>query len=141
MSHDRYFLDRVVHRVFAVEPDGRVKGYPGGYTEYLEARKQEEKAKTPKEPAPDKGKERQPASRQKVKFTYKEQREYETIDADIAALEDQIKRVQAEQAEKATDYVALQALQTKQEELEAALEEKMERWVYLNDLAEQIAKQ
>ena len=141
VSHDRYFLDRVVRRVFAVEPDGRVKGYPGGYTEYLEARKQEEKARTPKEPAPDKGKERQPASRQKVKFTYKEQREYETIDADIAALEDQVRQVQAEQAEKATDYVALQALQTKQEELEAALEEKMERWVYLNDLAEQIAKQ
>ena len=141
VSHDRYFLDRVVRRVFAVEPDGRVKGYPGGYTEYLEARKKEDKAQTPKEPTPDKGKERQPAARQKVKFTYKEQREYETIDADIAALEEQIRQVQGEQAEKATDYVALQELQTRQEELEAALEEKMERWVYLNDLAEQIAKQ
>ena len=141
VSHDRYFLDRVVRRVFAVEPDGQVRGYPGGYTEYLAARRQEEKPKTPKEPAPDKGKERAAASPQKVKFTYKEQREYETIDADIAALEEQIARVQAEQAEKATDYVALQELQTKQEELEAALEEKMERWVYLNDLAEQIAKQ
>ncbi|WP_130868702.1 ABC-F family ATP-binding cassette domain-containing protein [Intestinimonas massiliensis (ex Afouda et al. 2020)] len=141
VSHDRYFLDRVVRRVFAVEPDGRVKGYPGGYTEYLEARRKEEKPKVPREPAPDKGKERQPAPRQKVKFTYKEQREYETIDADIAALEEQIRQVQGEQAEKATDYVALQELQTRQEELEAALEEKMERWVYLNDLAEQIAKQ
>ena len=141
VSHDRYFLDRVVRRVFAVEPDGRVKGYPGGYTEYLEARRKEEKPKIPREPAPDKGKERPTAPPQKVKFTYKEQREYESIDADIAALEEQIARVQAEQAEKATDYVALQELQARQEELEAALEEKMERWVYLNDLAEQIAKQ
>ena len=58
VSHDRYFLDRVVRRVFAVEPDGRVKGYPGGYTEYLEARQKEEKPKVPREPAPDKGKER-----------------------------------------------------------------------------------
>ena len=141
VSHDRYFLDRVVRRVFAVEPDGRVKGYPGGYTEYLEARRKEEKPKIPREPAPDKGKERPSAPPQKVKFTYKEQREYETIDADIAALEEQIKQVQGEQAAKATDYVALQELQVRQEELEAALEEKMERWVYLNDLAEQIAKQ
>ena len=141
VSHDRYFLDRVVRRVFAVEPDGQVKGYPGGYTEYLEARRKEEKPKIPREPAPDKGKERPTAPPQKVKFTYKEQREYESIDADIAALEEQIARVQAEQAEKATDYVALQELQARQEELEAALEEKMERWVYLNDLAEQIAKQ
>ena len=141
VSHDRYFLDRVVRRVFAVEPDGRVKGYPGGYTEYLEARRQEERPKTPKEPTPDKGKERPAAPPRKVKFTYKEQREFETIDADIAALEEQIRQVQAEQAEKATDYAALQELQSRQEELEAALEEKMERWVYLNDLAEQIAKQ
>ena len=141
VSHDRYFLDRVVRRVFAVEPDGRVKGYPGGYTEYLEARRQEERPKASKEPAPDRGKERPAAPPRKVKFTYKEQREFETIDADIAALEEQIKQVEAEQAEKATDYAALQELQSRQEELEAALEEKMERWVYLNDLAEQIAKQ
>ena len=141
VSHDRYFLDRVVRRVFAVEPDGRVKGYPGGYTEYLEARQKEEKPKIPREPAPDKGKERPSAPPQKVKFTYKEQREYETIDADIAALEEQIKQVQGEQAAKATDYVAIQELQARQEELEAAMEEKMERWVYLNDLAEQMAKQ
>ena len=141
VSHDRYFLDRVVRRVLAVEPDGRVKGYPGGYTEYLEARRQEERPKASKEPAPDRGKERPAAPPRKVKFTYKEQREFETIDADIAALEEQIKQVQAEQAEKATDYAALQELQSRQEELEAALEEKMERWVYLNDLAEQIAKQ
>ena len=140
VSHDRYFLDRVVRRVFAVEGDGTVRAYPGGYTEYLVAQRAEEKAKAPKTPAPDKGKER-PAAPKKLKFSYKEQREFETIDDDIAALEGQIAQVQAEQAAKATDYVALQELQEKQTELEAALEEKMDRWVYLNDLAEQIAAQ
>ena len=140
VSHDRYFLDRVVRRVFAVEGDGAVRAYPGGYTEYLDAKRVEEKAKTPKTPASDKGKER-PSAPKKLKFSYKEQREFDTIDDDIAALEEQIAQVQAEQAAKATDYVALQALQEKQAQLEAALEEKMERWVYLNDLAEQIAAQ
>ena len=140
VSHDRYFLDRVVRRVFAVEGDGSVRAYPGGYTEYLDAKRAEEKAKAPKMPASDKGKER-PAGPKKLKFSYKEQREFETIDDDIAALEEQIAQVQAEQAAKATDYVALQELQEKQSQLEAALEEKMERWVYLNDLAERIAAQ
>jgi len=140
VSHDRYFLDRVVRRVFAVEGDGSVRAYPGGYTEYLDAKRAEEKAKAPKMPASDKGKER-PAAPKKLKFSYKEQREFETIDDDIAALEEQIAQVQAEQAAKATDYVALQELQEKQSQLEDALEEKMERWVYLNDLAERIAAQ
>ena len=140
VSHDRYFLDRVVRRVFAVEGDGAVRAYPGGYTEYLDAKRAEEKTKTPKTPASDKGKER-PAAPKKLKFSYKEQREFDTIDDDIAALEEQIAQVQAEQAAKATDYVALQELQEKQAQLEAALEEKMERWVYLNDLAEQIDAQ
>ncbi|WP_297213438.1 ABC-F family ATP-binding cassette domain-containing protein, partial [uncultured Flavonifractor sp.] len=141
VSHDRYFLDRVARRVFAVEPDGTVRGYPGGYTEYLAARRREEKPKAPREPVPERGRARPAAPQKRVKFTYKEQREFETIDADIAALEGQLAQVQAEQAEKAADYVALQALQARQEELEEALEEKMERWVYLNGLAEQISKQ
>ena len=140
VSHDRYFLDRVVRRVFAVDAGGAVRAYPGGYTEYLDAKRVEEKAKTPKMPTSDKGKER-PAAPKKLKFSYKEQREFDTIDDDIAALEEQIAQVQTEQAAKATDYVALQELQEKQAQLEAALEEKMERWVYLNDLAEQIAAQ
>ncbi|MEQ2455281.1 ABC-F family ATP-binding cassette domain-containing protein [Flavonifractor hominis] len=139
VSHDRYFLDRVVRRVFAVEADGRVKGYPGGYTEYLQTRRAEERSKVEKVPSPEKKPER--SAPRKLKFSYKEQREFETIDADIAALEAQLAQVTAAQTAQATDYVALQELQTKQGELEAALEEKMERWVYLNDLADQIAKQ
>ena len=140
VSHDRYFLDRVARRVFAVEGDGTVKGYPGGYTEYLEARRAEEAERAPRPAAPEKKADR-PAGPKKLKFSYKEQREFETIDADIAALEAQLAQVQADQAAQATDYVALQALQEKQAELEAALEQKMDRWVYLNDLAERIANQ
>lgn len=139
VSHDRYFLDRVVRRVFAVEGDGSVRGYPGGYTEYLEARRAAgQPARSPKPAEP---KAARPQGAKKLKFSYKEQREFETIDADIAALEAELAQVQAEQEEKATDYVALQSLQERQAELEAALEEKMERWVYLNDLAEQISNQ
>ncbi len=78
---------------------------------------------------------------QKVKFSYKEQREYETIDADIAALEERIAALEAEIAESATNYGKLQELTTAKETAEAQLEEKMERWVYLNELAEQIEKQ
>ena len=140
VSHDRYFLDRVARRVFAVEGDGTVKGCPGGYTEYLEARRAAEAEKAPKPAAPEKKADR-PAGPKKLKFSYKEQREFETIDADIAALEAQLAQVQEDQAAQATDYVALQALQEKQAELEAALEQKMDRWVYLNDLAERIANQ
>ena len=140
VSHDRYFLDRVARRVFAVEGDGTVKGCPGGYTEYLEARRAAEAEKAPKPAAPEKKADR-PAGPKKLKFSYKEQREFETIDADIAALEAQLAQVQADQAAQATDYVALQELQAKQAELEAALEQKMDRWVYLNDLAERIANQ
>lgn len=140
VSHDRYFLDRVARRVFAVEGDGTVKGYPGGYTEYLEARRAAEAEKAPKPAAPEKKADR-PAGPKKLKFSYNEQREYETIDADIATLEAQLAQVQADQAAQATDYVALQELQAKQAELEAALEQKMDRWVYLNDLAERIANQ
>ena len=139
VSHDRYFLDRVVRRVFAVEGDGSVRGYPGGYTEYLEARRAAgQPARSPKPAEP---KAARPQGAKKLKFSYKEQREFETIDADIAALEAELAQVQAEQEEKATDYVALQSLQERQAELEAALEEEMERWVYLNDLAEQISNQ
>jgi len=78
---------------------------------------------------------------QKLKFSYKEQKEYETIDADIAALEEKIAALEAEMAEMATNYGKLQELAKEKEEAEAALEEKMDRWVYLNELAEQIEKQ
>ena len=141
VSHDRYFLDKVARRIFRVEGDGRVTGYTGGYTDYLRARRAEAREAAPAARPAEEKKSEKPAGPKKLKFSYKEQREYETIDGDIAALEEQIAAVKGEQEAKASDYVALQDLQARQEALESALEEKMERWVYLNDLAEQIAKQ
>ena len=140
VSHDRYFLDKTVRRIFEVGESGAVTEYVGNYTDYLDARKAEEKReKTVSAPA-EKRRER-PSGSKKLKFSYKEQREYENIDGEIAALEEQLAQIRTEQEAKASDYVALQALQSRESELEAALEEKMERWVYLNDLAEQIAGQ
>ena len=140
VSHDRYFLDKTVRRIFEVGESGAVTEYVGNYTDYLDARKAEEKReKTVSAPA-EKRRER-PSGSKKLKFSYKEQREYENIDGEIAALEEQLAQIRTEQEAKASDYVALQALQSRESELEAALEEKMERWIYLNDLAEQIAGQ
>ena len=137
VSHDRYFLDKVARRIFAAEEDGRFTPYPGGYTDYLAIREERKRAeKRPEKPAAPK--QERPAAPRKLKFSYKEQREYGTIEADIAALEGELAAVRAEQEEKASDYVALQDLQARQEELEARLEEKMERWLYLTDLAERI---
>ncbi len=138
VSHDRYFLDRVCRRTFAVEGGGLVTPRPGGYTEYLESRRREEKA--PKvEKAEKKG--RPAAKPQRLKFTFKEKFEYEHIEEEIAALEARLAENQAQQAAKATDYVALQELTAQQTQLEEALETKLERWEYLTELAEKMEAQ
>jgi ATP-binding cassette subfamily F protein uup len=142
VSHDRYFLDRIVDRIFAFEENGQVKQYEGGFSDYYEkavssiynenqnaglSASQGKSAKTYT-------KERQ----QKVKFTYNEQKEYDTIDEDIARLEDEIAGMDGLIAEAATQYSRLNELMQEKAEREQQLEEKMERWVYLNDLAEKI---
>ena len=136
VSHDRYFLDRLCARVFAVEAGGTVKQYVGGYSDYLEAAREKPRAekKQTKEPA-EKPRER------KLKFSFKEQREYETIDADIAALEAKIEENKKDQDRFGADFEKLQALMAEASQLEAALEEKTERWMYLTELAEKIAGQ
>ena len=136
VSHDRYFLDRLCARVFAVEPGGTVKQYVGGYSDYLEAAREKPKAekKQPRETV-EKPRER------KLKFSFKEQREYETIDADIAALEAKIEENKKDQDRFGADFEKLQALMAEASQLEAALEEKTERWMYLTELAEKIAGQ
>ena len=136
VSHDRYFLDRLCARVFAVETGGTVKQYVGGYSDYLEAAREKPRAekKQAKEPA-EKPRER------KLKFSFKEQREYETIDADIAALEAKIEENKKDQDRFGADFEKLQALMAEASQLEAALEEKTERWMYLTELAEKIAGQ
>ena len=139
VSHDRYFLDKVVNQIFEVTDSGEVVRYTGGYSEYLEKRPADgpelAEKREKKQPAPKQ--ERQ----QKLRFSYKEQREYESIDSEIAELEARIEAVDAEMAEKATVYTELQRLTELRETLSAKLDEKMERWVYLNELAEQIAAQ
>ncbi len=137
VSHDRYFLDRVAAQIFEVRPGGEIVRYTGNYGSYLQKRQPPE-AEKPKAAAAK----AQPKPRpQKLKFSYMEQREFETIDRDIADLEAQIAQCEAEMESAGADFVALQAAMTKKEQLEAQLEKKMDRWVYLNDLAEQIAAQ
>lgn len=139
VSHDRYFLDKMAHQIFEVGEEGQVTRYSGNYSDYLDKRQatsapaQEEKAE--KKPA---GK---PARQKKLKFTFKEQREYDTIEADIAALEARIAQREGEMLACGSDYGKLQELTKDQQADQAALEEKMDRWLYLTDLAEKIAAQ
>ena len=142
VSHDRYFLDRIVNRIFAFEEGGHLKQYEGGYTDYLEKVKpiaKQEKSKPEKKE--NNGKKFRKEHQKKLKFTYKEQKEFETIDDDIAKLEEKIEQLDEEIMENATNSGKLAELTQQKEETEEALNEKMDRWVYLNDLAEQIANQ
>ena len=135
VSHDRFFLDKLAESIFEVRGDGEIHRFTGNWTDW-QAKRRAEEAPSPKAEKPKPAAER-PRER-KLKFTFKEQREFETIDADLAELEAQITACQTEQESCGSDYVKLQELQARQAELEAALEEKTERWVYLNELKEQI---
>ena len=138
VSHDRFFLDKLAESIFEVRGDGEIHRFTGNWTDW-QAKRRAEEAPSPKAEMPKPAAER-PRER-KLKFTFKEQREFETIDADLAELEAQITACQTEQESCGSDYVKLQELQARQAELEAALEEKTERWVYLNELKEQIDAQ
>ena len=144
VSHDRYFLDKVVNRIFEVVGDGSINSYNGGYSDYYDEKQVNEKQlevesfndKTQTE------KKRETSDKpKKLKFTFKEQKEYDTIDDDIASLEESIEKVELEISKNSTDYVKLQELVEQKDNLQAELDEKMDRWVYLNDLAEQIENQ
>lgn len=147
VSHDRYFLDNVADRIFAFE-NGQLVQYEGGYTDYLEAKRSREmsgtagsasgKAAEDKNQAYKEWKQNRPA---KLKFSYKEQKEYDTIDGDIAALEEKIETLDDDIMKNATNSGKLNELMTQKSQAEADLEEKMERWVYLNDLSEKIESQ
>ena len=133
ISHDRYFLDRTAEHVFVFEPDGTLTPYLGGYTDYRAAAPQPE---TEVKEAPKK--KEKPKREPKLKFSFKEQREFETIDDDIASLEEAIAQKEREIEENASRFDLLPGLLAEKEELEARLDEKTERWVYLNELAEKI---
>ena len=139
VSHDRYFLDRIVQRIFAFEENGKLTQYEGGYTDYLEKTKVTTNVEKPKEG--NKGKKFQKEHQKKLKFTFREQKEFETIDDEIAQLEDRIDHLENEIMQNATNSLKLSELTAKKDETEAKLEEKMDRWVYLNDLAEKIENQ
>lgn len=146
VSHDRYFLDNVVDRIFEFGGNGHLQQYEGGYTDYLEAKQRRQSDSIPPVPKPLEEKKNNAKNwkqnrPQKLKFTFKEQKEFETIDDDIAALEEKIQSLDEEMMANATNSGKLAQLTKEKEEAEAQLEEKMDRWVYLNDLAEKIASQ
>lgn len=154
VSHDRYFLDRIVGRVFAFEGDGKIIQYEGGYTDYMAKRPQNTdsmsdllRKKSSKEGSMDGEGTSKPDSREtwghqkKLKFTFKEQKEYETIESDIEKLEQEIEALEAEMNKNASNYGKIHALSIEKEEKEEVLMEKMERWEYLEDLAAKIAEQ
>ena len=164
VSHDRYFLDNVVDRIFAFEGNGKLTQYEGGYTDYAEAKARKygagsseigagtgsglsDKAASGNNSTEDEGKKptrkdwKQGQKSEKLKFTYKEEREYAVIDEDIARLEEKIARLENDMMANATNSVKLREIMADKEAAEKQLEEKMDRWVYLNDLAERIEAQ
>lgn len=147
VSHDRYFLDKLMNHVFVLAGNGEVRHYTGGYADYradVASERQRLAAQERQETLPNSSLKKTSGGRshqEKLKFSFKEQREYEEIDGVIAGLEEKIAQTEALIAQNASDYAALQELTAEKEELETQLAAKIERWVYLNDLAERIEAQ
>ncbi|MFU0825090.1 ABC-F family ATP-binding cassette domain-containing protein [Clostridium sp.] len=143
VSHDRYFLDRMAEKIFAFEGNGKIVQYTGNYSDFKEsaASRIEQKEDKGNKISKNVNKNNSQRKREKpLKFSYKEQKEYEEIDSVIAALEEKIEELEKKIDEASSDYGTLQDLLKEKEEVEKELEEKMERWVYLNELAEKIEK-
>ena len=138
VSHDRYFLDRIVNRVFAFETDG-INLYNGGYSDYLEILNNRMDEANPVKVKIIKPREKSISGKKKI--TFKEKHEYETIEQDIAKLEKQMGIIDLEIGEAVTNYDKLQSLLVKKEQLDNNLEHKTERWVYLTELFEEVEKQ
>lgn len=139
VSHDRYFLDKCVGRIFAFEGNGKIRQYEGGYTDFFNAQKPKEEQNEASEEKKDVKK--WDKGEKKLKMSYNEEREFESIDDDIAEIEDKIEELEKEMLNCASQYSKLQELTEEKEKLEEALSEKMDRWVYLNDLDEKIKAQ
>lgn len=142
VSHDRYFLDKAVSWIFEIQDDGTMVKYLGGYGDYLMARTPEPVKQTgiAVTKTPQKGRCSSEVSK-KAKFTFKEQRDYQEIDDNIARLEQKRTALETELVSEASNYEALQPLLAQQAVLEQELQEMTERWLYLNDLADKIAQQ
>ena len=142
VSHDRYFMDKLMNHVFVLAGNGEVRHYTGGYADYRADVAEQERIKKQSTASISNGEKRDGRNqREKLKFSFKEQREYEQIDQVIAELEEKIEETEQQIRSNSSDYTALQQLTQEKEELEEQLAQKMERWVYLNDLAERIAEQ
>ncbi|MBR5266856.1 MAG: ABC-F family ATP-binding cassette domain-containing protein, partial [Lachnospiraceae bacterium] len=142
VSHDRYFLDKVVDRIFGFEGNGVLRQYEGGYSDYLEVKQREGQTETVMEKTARAASEKtEKVKTTKLKFTWQEQKDYETIEDVIAGIEDKIAEIEKQIERSVTDFVKLNQLTKEKEEQEALLEEKMERYLYLSDLADRIAAQ
>lgn len=140
VSHDRYFLDRICNKIFSYEGNGLIKEYNGNYSDFLIAKEiekvQEDVNSTDNKNKDDKAKGSKERSKDnKPKFTFKEQKEFETIDEDIAKLEEKIETLDKEMAKNSSNYGKLNELIKEKEAAEKELEEKYERWEYLNEIA------
>ena len=140
VSHDRYFLDRIARRILAFEGAGKISEYTGNYSDYLEHSVKADK--TDESPATESKKknDRKGEKERPLKFTYNEQREFQEIDDKIADTEQELKDINAQIDQAATDYLLLEKLMPTRQEIEQRLEHLLERWTYLNELAEQIEK-
>ena len=151
VSHDRYFLDRTMKRIFAFEGEGKLKQYEGGYTDYslkklvmkeeTEAEQVKKTGNISKINTKESQKGQRPRGPKKLKFTFQEQKDYEKIEGEIAELEEKIENLEREMAAVSTDFVKLNEIMADKESTEHLLEEKMDRWMYLEELAARIAKQ
>lgn len=150
VSHDRYFLDKMAEKIFVFEGKGKIRQYTGNYSLFKENEILDNEDNTPNDTSNknrDKSNKTQDSKddaknekKKALKFTFKEQKEFDEIDDIIAGLEEKIQEVEAKISEAASDYVLLQELLVQKEELEKQLDEKMQRWVYLNELAEEIER-
>ena len=139
VSHDRFFLDKMADSIFELRPGGEVRRYTGNFSDYME--KREETEKPSKERKADSTPVQSPPRRKKLKFSFSEQREYENIEADIAEIEAKLADNERDSQTFGSDYVKLSELMEERERLSALLDEKIERWAYLSELAERIAAQ
>ena len=152
ISHDRYFLDRIVRRIFAFEKGGVIRQYEGGYTDYLahtnevitvadagaQGHTDTQAVVSSDGPSKNTRDNWKKGHTHTKKMSYQEQKDYETIEQDIASLEEQLEQLEQDIAGAATDFVRLNELTAQKSEIEAALEQKMDRWMYLEELAEEL---
>ena len=141
VSHDRYFLDKIADKIFAFEGDGNIEISFGDYTDYSEKKKQtieDIASETVKASLKDKDKSSEAKPKAKTKFSYKEQQEFDTIDEKIEQTETKLAQIKIDMEKNAADFVKLAELTKEEERLNSLLEELMERWAYLNELAEEL---